>query len=71
MCLKKITKRPGKWSAELFNKWAQYHDTGGGCSALEFEKFYKQANGTGAEALLTLRKEDDQIDIPKVTRYME
>lgn len=68
---KKITKRPGKWSAELFNKWARYHDTGGGCSALEFEKFYKQANGTGVEALLTLRKEDDQIDIPKVARYME
>lgn len=68
---KAINKRAEKWSADIFCEWAEYHDAGGGCSALEFEAFYKRANRTGVAALLALREDDDQIDIPKVTRYME
>ena len=68
---KVISRRSYKWPAQTFEKWSEYYDSGGGCSALEFEKYYKEAHDTGVAALLALREEDDQIDFPQVARYMQ
>lgn len=68
---KVISKRRSKWDKNLFDEWSEYYDAGGGCSALEFEKYYKEAHDTGVAALLALREDDDQIDFPQVSRYMQ
>ena len=68
---KEISKRRYKWSTREFNAWVDYYDSGGGCSALEFEKYYHEAEDSGLVALLTLREDDDQIDFPMVSKYMQ
>lgn len=68
---RELSRRRYKWSASLFQEWVEYHDAGGGCSALEFEKYFTEASSTGLAALMTLRETDDQIDFPRVKQYMD
>ncbi len=68
---KAISKRPAKWSVDVFCEWVEYYDAGGSCSALEFEKYFAEAGCEGVAALLALKEDDDQIDFPEVSRYMQ
>lgn len=68
---KEISQRRHKWTTREFNAWVDYYDAGGGCSALEFEKYYREAEDSGLYALLALREDDDQIDFPVVSKYMQ
>ena len=69
--LRVISARKHKWTAEQLRRWVQYLKAGGRQGAVEFEEFYSEAHYDGFDTLLELRKEDAQIDIPALRKYME
>ena len=59
------------WDMDTFNEWADYHLSGGQCSALEFEKYYRTFRHSGVAALSALREDDDTIDFPRLAAYLD
>lgn len=58
------------WHEDVFGRWVEYHESGGRCTALEFDGYYRQFHASGIACLMVLREEDDRVDFPEIVKYL-
>lgn len=66
---KAISKRP--WDRECYEMWSAYRYVGGKCSAVDFDRYYREFRPSGIACLMALKEDDDQIDFPEIIKYLQ
>lgn len=65
------TGRAEKWHKEEFRQWRRYQESGGGCTAWEFDGFWCRFGIGGMEAVMEARTRWPWLDLPKIGRYLD
>lgn len=66
-----LSQTKDQMGMEVYDQWAKYRNSGGGCTALQFIQYYKTFHASGLSAVLALREADAGIDFPKVAAYLD
>lgn len=66
---KAISEHP--WGRDVFEMWTAYWYVGGKCSAVDFDRYYREFRPSGIACMLSLKEEDDQIDFPEIVKYLQ
>jgi len=68
---KALTHARNTLSKQKFDEWVEYHLSGGACRILEFLQYFETFHAEGIGAVIAMREDDDQIDLPKVAQYLD